>query len=87
MFFPRKMLICLYTGLVAQHGMLTCKISFFALHLNCIVMTIFILTFTFSHNFRTPMIAAMHEDESPDLREVERILREVLEVTCFPLLS
>lgn len=34
---------------------------------------------------RTPMIAAMHEDESPDLREVERILREVLEIEDIPL--
>lgn len=26
------------------------------------------------------MMAAMHEDDSPDLREVARILRDILEV-------
>jgi len=30
--------------------------------------------------FRTPMMAAMHEDDSPDLREVARILNDILEV-------
>lgn len=29
---------------------------------------------------RTPLIAAMHEDDSPDLEEVRRILRDNLEV-------
>ncbi|KAL3530010.1 hypothetical protein ACH5RR_009332 [Cinchona calisaya] len=34
---------------------------------------------------RTPLIAAMHEDDSPDLREVARILREILEIGNVPL--
>lgn len=34
---------------------------------------------------RTPLIAAMHEDDSPDLREVARILGEILEVGDVPL--
>ncbi|XP_054798881.1 hexokinase-3-like [Prosopis cineraria] len=34
---------------------------------------------------RTPMMAAMHEDDSPDLREVARILREILEIPYVPL--
>ncbi|XLS49927.1 hypothetical protein HN51_010604 [Arachis hypogaea] len=33
----------------------------------------------------TPMIAAMHEDDSPNLREVERILKDILEVPDVPL--
>ncbi|KAL6976603.1 Hexokinase-3 [Sarracenia purpurea var. burkii] len=31
------------------------------------------------------MVAAMHEDDSPDLREVARILNEVLEIPDVPL--
>ncbi|KAH0465137.1 hypothetical protein IEQ34_005240 [Dendrobium chrysotoxum] len=34
---------------------------------------------------RTPLMAAMHEDDSPDLREVARILRENLEIQDVPL--
>ncbi|KAK1278599.1 Hexokinase-3 [Acorus gramineus] len=34
---------------------------------------------------RTPMMAAMHEDDSPDLREVERVFRETLQITNIPL--
>ncbi|OWM69171.1 hypothetical protein CDL15_Pgr025358 [Punica granatum] len=34
---------------------------------------------------RTPLMAAMHEDDSPDLTEVERILRDILEVRDVPL--
>ncbi|KAK1291419.1 Hexokinase-3 [Acorus calamus] len=34
---------------------------------------------------RTPMMAAMHEDGSPDLREVERVFRETLQITNIPL--
>lgn len=34
---------------------------------------------------RTPLIAAMHEDESPDLREVARVLKDVLEIPDVPL--
>lgn len=34
---------------------------------------------------RTPMMAAMHEDDSPDLREVARILTEILEIPDVPL--
>ncbi|XP_050138724.1 hexokinase-3-like [Malus sylvestris] len=34
---------------------------------------------------RTPLIAAMHEDDSPDLEEVGRILRENLEIPDVPL--
>lgn len=34
---------------------------------------------------RTPMIAAMHEDDSPELAEVARIFREVLEIPDVPL--
>ncbi|XP_057955705.1 hexokinase-3 [Malania oleifera] len=34
---------------------------------------------------RTPMVAAMHEDESPDLSEVARILKDVLEIPDVPL--
>lgn len=30
--------------------------------------------------FRTPLMAAMHEDDSPELKEVGRILRDILEV-------
>lgn len=30
--------------------------------------------------FRTPMIASMHEDDSPNLTEVARILRDTLQV-------
>lgn len=30
--------------------------------------------------FRTPLMAKMHEDDSPELTEVGRILREKLEV-------
>ena len=31
-------------------------------------------------NFRTPLMASMHEDDSPELTEVARILKDVLEV-------
>ncbi|CAL9018439.1 unnamed protein product [Prunus brigantina] len=34
---------------------------------------------------RTPLIAAMHEDDSPDLEEVRRILRDNLEIPDVPL--
>ncbi|KAL8140182.1 hypothetical protein V2J09_006203 [Rumex salicifolius] len=34
---------------------------------------------------RTPQMAAMHEDETPDLREVARILNEVFEMSEVPL--
>uniref|UniRef100_A0A7N0THQ8 Phosphotransferase n=1 Tax=Kalanchoe fedtschenkoi TaxID=63787 RepID=A0A7N0THQ8_KALFE len=34
---------------------------------------------------RTPMMAAMHEDESPNLREVSRIFEDVLEIPDVPL--
>ncbi|KHN05494.1 Hexokinase-3 [Glycine soja] len=34
---------------------------------------------------RTPMMAAMHEDDSPDLREVARILKGILEIPDVPL--
>ncbi|PKI57720.1 hypothetical protein CRG98_021787 [Punica granatum] len=34
---------------------------------------------------KTPLMAAMHEDDSPDLTEVERILRDILEVRDVPL--
>ncbi|PSR90165.1 Hexokinase-3 like [Actinidia chinensis var. chinensis] len=34
---------------------------------------------------RTPFMAAMHEDDSPDLREVARILNDVLEIPDVPL--
>ncbi|KZV21155.1 hypothetical protein F511_25189 [Dorcoceras hygrometricum] len=34
---------------------------------------------------RTPLMAAMHEDESPDLREVARVLKDVLEIPDVPL--
>ncbi|KAF6160169.1 hypothetical protein GIB67_016605 [Kingdonia uniflora] len=34
---------------------------------------------------RTPMIAAMHEDDSPDLREVARILEDSLQMSDVPL--
>ncbi|XP_028187513.1 hexokinase-3-like [Glycine soja] len=34
---------------------------------------------------RTPMMAAMHEDDSPDLREVARILKDILEIPDVPL--
>ncbi|XP_020214704.1 hexokinase-3 [Cajanus cajan] len=34
---------------------------------------------------RTPMMAAMHEDDSPDLREVARILKDILEIPQVPL--
>ncbi|KAG4973611.1 hypothetical protein JHK87_030432 [Glycine soja] len=33
----------------------------------------------------TPMMAAMHEDDSPDLREVARILKDILEIPDVPL--
>ncbi|KAG0487899.1 hypothetical protein HPP92_006710 [Vanilla planifolia] len=33
----------------------------------------------------TPMMAAMHEDDSPDLREVARILRENLNMPIVPM--
>ncbi|XP_040995024.1 hexokinase-3-like isoform X6 [Juglans microcarpa x Juglans regia] len=35
--------------------------------------------------FRTPMISAMHEDDSPGLIEVARILKDVLEIPDVPL--
>ncbi|GFS30994.1 hexokinase-like 1 [Actinidia rufa] len=34
---------------------------------------------------RTPFMAAMHEDDSPDLRDVARILNDVLEIPDVPL--
>ncbi|CAA0833491.1 Hexokinase-3 [Striga hermonthica] len=34
---------------------------------------------------RTPMIAAMHEDDSPDLIEVARVLQDTLEINDAPL--
>ncbi|XLR22716.1 hypothetical protein HN51_068963 [Arachis hypogaea] len=34
---------------------------------------------------RTPLMAAMHEDNSPDLREVARILKEVFEIPEVPM--
>ncbi|EYU46224.1 hypothetical protein ABFS82_04G062500 [Erythranthe guttata] len=34
---------------------------------------------------RTPMIAAMHEDDSPNLEEVGRILQDTLEISEVPL--
>ncbi|GFZ20712.1 hexokinase-like 1 [Actinidia rufa] len=34
---------------------------------------------------RTPLMVAMHEDDSPDLREVARILNDVLEIPDVPL--
>ncbi|XP_022930534.1 hexokinase-3-like [Cucurbita moschata] len=34
---------------------------------------------------RTPSMAAMHEDSSPDLTEVARILEDILEITDTPL--
>ncbi|XP_027361745.1 hexokinase-3-like [Abrus precatorius] len=34
---------------------------------------------------RTPMMAAMHEDDSPDLREVARMLKDILEIPDIPL--
>ncbi|KAL2329197.1 hypothetical protein Fmac_022624 [Flemingia macrophylla] len=34
---------------------------------------------------RTPMMSAMHEDDSPDLREVARILKDILEIPEVPL--
>ncbi|KAL9234802.1 hypothetical protein vseg_009628 [Gypsophila vaccaria] len=41
------------------------------------------LSKTFS--LRTPLMSTMHEDESPDLSEVARILRDVLEIQDVPL--
>ncbi|KAF5730845.1 hexokinase family protein [Tripterygium wilfordii] len=34
---------------------------------------------------RTPLMAAMHDDDTPDLTEVARILKEVLEISEVPL--
>ncbi|KAH7515176.1 hypothetical protein JRO89_XSUnG0165100 [Xanthoceras sorbifolium] len=34
---------------------------------------------------RTPLMAAMHEDDSPELTEVARILKDVLEISDVPL--
>lgn len=34
---------------------------------------------------RTPLIAAMHEDDSPDLSEVGRILKDILQISDVPL--
>ncbi|KAL2347942.1 hypothetical protein Fmac_001942 [Flemingia macrophylla] len=34
---------------------------------------------------RTPLMAAMHEDDSPDLREVARILNDIFEIPDVPL--
>ncbi|KAI3846433.1 hypothetical protein MKX03_001883, partial [Papaver bracteatum] len=34
---------------------------------------------------RTPLMAAMHEDDSPDLREVARILNDTLQISDVPL--
>ncbi|KAK7308919.1 hypothetical protein RJT34_05258 [Clitoria ternatea] len=34
---------------------------------------------------RTPLMAAMHEDNSPDLREVARILEDIFEIPDLPL--
>lgn len=42
------------------------------------------ISFT-GNNGRTPLMAAMHEDDSPDLSEVARILGEVLEVDPLSL--
>ncbi|CAA6662140.1 unnamed protein product [Spirodela intermedia] len=36
-------------------------------------------------SLRTPMVAAMHEDDSPDLREVGRVLEEALQIPVAPL--
>lgn len=44
------------------------------------------ISFT-GNNGRTPLMAAMHEDDSPDLSEVARILGEVLEVDPLIFLS
>ncbi|KAE9606526.1 hypothetical protein Lal_00014046 [Lupinus albus] len=34
---------------------------------------------------RTPLMAAMHEDDSPDLREVARVLNDIFEIPDAPL--
>ncbi|XP_010273376.1 PREDICTED: hexokinase-3-like, partial [Nelumbo nucifera] len=34
---------------------------------------------------KTPLMAAMHEDDSPDLKDVSRILKETLEISDVPL--
>ncbi|KAJ7959715.1 Phosphotransferase [Quillaja saponaria] len=34
---------------------------------------------------RTPLMAAMHEDDSPDLTEVARILKDIIEIPDVPL--
>ncbi|OVA11688.1 Hexokinase [Macleaya cordata] len=34
---------------------------------------------------RTPLMSAMHEDDSPDLREVARILKDTLQISDVPL--
>ncbi|KAI6669594.1 hypothetical protein NL676_004479 [Syzygium grande] len=34
---------------------------------------------------RTPLVATMHEDDSPDLAEVAKILRDILEIPDVPL--
>ncbi|KAK7253092.1 hypothetical protein RIF29_37522 [Crotalaria pallida] len=34
---------------------------------------------------RTPLMAAMHDDDSPDLREVARILKDIFEIPDVPL--
>ncbi|KAE9612861.1 putative hexokinase [Lupinus albus] len=34
---------------------------------------------------RTPLMAVMHEDDSPDLREVARILKDIFEIQDIPL--
>lgn len=36
-------------------------------------------------SLRTPLMAAMHEDDSPDLREVAKILKDTLEIQHVPL--
>ncbi|KAF3794726.1 Hexokinase-4 [Nymphaea thermarum] len=36
-------------------------------------------------SLRTPLMSAMHEDDSPDLREVARIMKECLGVSDIPL--
>ncbi|MQL70290.1 hypothetical protein Taro_002587, partial [Colocasia esculenta] len=44
-----------------------------------------VLTHYTIFKFRTPVMAAMHEDGSPDLREVARMLEETLQIPGVPL--
>ncbi|KAF8376821.1 hypothetical protein HHK36_031508 [Tetracentron sinense] len=39
----------------------------------------------FHRKWRTPLMAVMHEDDSPDLREVARILKDTLKIPDVPL--